>query len=447
MKKPLFIILSLAAALAAGSGSFFDRAETMQRVASGLALRHGLAEAGLRDKLVAFVYESGGWMAADLLRAFGTSAPVFLSLLLASALVSRLPWNWGRWGRRLLPVVAVGVFAWGVWNGFTVWRSGIRDPRLLAASALLGKASQIEGRVFFNPNALFLAPLFAPEKIEPNCSLQSAARLLATPPEWRAEDRKLPFAAVVLVGQPSQSTPLLEMLQSAPGWRLAEIDNHGVLFLRGGRGTEEPTPESAQTLFTKPPDRALYLAQSALIQQGLRRSESAEKLMRQALEIDPVNPSVLLCAGSLASLEGRWSDAREAAGKALQLMPSSVQASYLLALSLFESGAVSKAATRIYSLAERQPEDSQILRLQARIARADNDPATEVAALEKLLALAQKRSHPVGNLHVLLGQAWAKRGFPDQALQNYQSALDANPPDDLKNQIKEAMAKIRQRSR
>jgi len=60
VNKLVFLALSLVAALAAGSGSFFDRAETMQRAASGFAARHGLLEAGLRDKLVALAYETGG---------------------------------------------------------------------------------------------------------------------------------------------------------------------------------------------------------------------------------------------------------------------------------------------------------------------------------------------------------------------------------------------------
>ncbi len=447
MKKPFFLALCLAAALAAGSGSFFDRAETMRRAAVGFAARHGLAEAGLRDRFVALAYEFGGWTSADALRALGTAAPVFLSLLLAAALVLRLPWPWERWGRRLLPVVAAGVFLWGVWNGFSVWRHEIRDPRLLAPVGLLEKASQIEGRVFFNPGALFLAPLFAPEKLEPGSGMESAARLCVSTAEWRAEDRKSPFSGVVLAGRPSQSAPLLEMLLAAPGWRLASIDNQGVLFLRGGKGTDEPTPEAAQALFQDPSARAVYLAQAALILRALQRDESAEKLMQKALDLDTRNPQVLLCAASLASEKGLWSEAREAAGKVLELRPSSAPASYLLALSLFESGALSKAAAKIHRLADRHPDDSQILRLQARIARADNDPSTEVASLEKLLALAKKGGQPVGTLHILLAQAWAKRGFPDQALENYQAALEAKPPPDLKNQIEEAMGTIRQRSR
>ena len=314
MKKPFFLVLCLAAALAAGSGSFFDRAETMRRAAVGFAARHGLAEAGLRDRFVALAYEFGGWTAADALRGLGSAAPVFLSLLLAAALVLRLPWQSERWGRRLLPVVAAGVFLWGVWNGFSVWRHEIRDPRLLAPVGLLEKASQIEGRIFFNPGALFLAPLFAPGKLEPGSGMESAAHLCVSTAEWRAEDRKSPFSGVVLAGRPSQSAPLLEMLLAAPGWRLASIDNQGVLFLRGGKGTDEPTPEAAQALFQDPSARAVYLAQAALILRALQRDESAEKLMQKALELDTRNPQVLLCAASLASEKGLWSEAREAAG-------------------------------------------------------------------------------------------------------------------------------------
>ena len=447
MKKFVFIALCLAAALAAGLGSFFDRAETMQSAASGFAARHGLVEAGLRDKLEALAYQLGGWTAADALRGLGTAVPVFLLLLLASTLVLRLPWNLVRRGRRLLPLLALGVFAWGVWNGFSVWRHGIIDPRLLLPSELLGKASKIHGRVFFSPNALFLAPLFAPEKNEPNSSLTESARLSAFPAEWRSEDRKSPFSAVVLSGQLSPSNLLMEMLSTSPGWRLAAVDNHGVLFVRGGSGTEEPTPESAEILFPNPADRAVYLAQSALILKSVRHSESAGKLMSHAIELNPENPHVLLCSASLASGEGRWSVARDSAKKVLKLMPRSATASYLLALAMFESGAVSKSSSEIASLAARHPNDSQILRLQARIASAGNDHATEVEALEKLLTLSLKRKLPSGNLHLLLGQAWAKHGFPDQALEHYQAALKENPPPELKTRIEESMAVIRKKTR
>jgi hypothetical protein len=85
--------------------------------------------------------------------------------------------------------------------------------------------------------------------------------------------------------------------------------------------------------------------------------------------------------------------------------------------------------------------------LQARIAAQNNDPATEIAALEKLVSLAKRRGQPAGDFHALLGQAWARRGFPDQAMANYQAALDANPPADVRKQIEESMEVIRRRTR
>jgi len=236
------------------------------------------------------------------------------------------------------------------------------------------------------------------------------------------------------------------MITALPGWRLAAADNQGVLFARSGSGTEEPTVEAALTLFSNPPDQAVYLAQSALTLQAAQRSESAEKLMSHALELEPNNPHVLLLSASLACTKGRWSVARDAAKKVLHHTPSSAPASYIHTLAMFESGAVSKASSEISSLAARHPNDAQILRLQARIASADNDPATEVAALEKLLSLTKKQNQSTENLQVLLGQAWAKQGFPEQALENYQAALNGNPPPEVKKQILDVMATIRQRT-
>ena len=67
-----------------------------------------------------------------------------------------------------------------------------------------------------------------------------------------------------------------------------------------------------------------------------------------------------------------------------------------------------------------------MLWLQARISREANDPTTEIAALEKLLTLAQKQKEEPTIIHIHLAQAWAKRGFATQSLENYDSALKGN---------------------
>jgi tetratricopeptide (TPR) repeat protein len=232
------------------------------------------------------------------------------------------------------------------------------------------------------------------------------------------------------------------MLRTLPGWSLALADNHGFLFVRGNA-----TLETASAEFENPHDRAIYLAQAAIIQQSAGNPEIARPLLLDALKTDPKNPHVLVRSALFAAQEGRWRDTRDEAEAALALDPSLIQADHLLALALFKSGAISKAAARIEALAAKLPQDPTILSLQARIARENNDPATEIEALEKLLQLAKFQDSPTGQIHALLGQTWARRGFPDQALTHLQSALDSAPPPDQRESLQENIDLIRQRTR
>ncbi|MFM8364152.1 MAG: tetratricopeptide repeat protein [Verrucomicrobiota bacterium] len=447
MKKTLPILLaSLAAALAAASGAFMDRAETLQRIATGMAAGHGFLDAGMFDSLRALAWERGGWNTADLVSGLATAAPVFLFLSLSVILSARLPGRFQRPVRWIWVAGAVSVFCWGLWNGWKTRADTIREPRLLAPVDLLEKTQQLDGRIFFNPSALFVAPLFAPSKIEPGLTLEQSARLQASLADWRAEDRKNPFTGIVFAGGDVRSTPFLEMVRLMPGWSLAAADNHGLLFVRQPAATEFASPELAKQKFDSLDDQAVYLSQAAMVQQAIGRPEQARQLIRKALELSESNP-VLVHAAQLAASEGRWPDVLETARRVLKKNPRSIQARYLEALALFESGAISKAAEKSNRLAGSRSDDSAILGLQARVAARNNDPATEIAALEKLLALAKRRGHPVGDFHALLGQAWARRGFPDQALSNYQAALDANPSAEARQQIEESMKVIRERTR
>ncbi len=447
VKKALPIVLvCLAAALAASIGPFLDREETLRRVASGMAANAGLLESGAMETLCAFAWKRGGWGAADLVSASETAAPVFLLLVLAAFLVTRLPEKFQRSARWIWIAAAVSVFCWGLWNGWKTWPDAIREPRLLAPVDLLEKTRQLEGRIFFNPSALLLAPLFAPSKIESGSTLEQSARLHASLADWRAEDLKNPFSGIVFAGGDVRPSPFLEMIRSMPGWSLAVADNQGLLFVREQTAPEFASLDSAKHKFATPEHQALYLSQAAMVQQAIGLPEKARQLLGGALEVSETN-QVLVHAAQFAASEGRWADVLETAGSVLKKNPRSIQARYLEALALFESGAISKAAEKSNALAGSRPDDSAILGLQARVAARNNDPATEISALEKLLALAKRRGQPTGNFHALLGQAWARRGFPDQALANYQAALDTNPPEDVRQQIEESMKVIRERTR
>jgi hypothetical protein len=322
----------------------------------------------------------------------------------------------------------------------------IREPRLIAPVELLEKADELEGRIFFTPSALFLAPLFAPEKIEPGWTLARSMRLQTSLTDWRAEDRKNPFAGIVIVGGDVRPSPFLEMVRAMPGWNLAATDNHGLLFVRKTTAMELASPEAAKQKFASPENQAIYLSQAAMVHQAIEKPKKARDLIGEAMELSDSN-QVRVRAAQFAASEGRWSDVLETLSPVLKKNRWSIQARYLEALAFFETGAISKAAEKSNALAESCPQDSAILSLQARVAAQNNDPATEILALEKLLALAKCGGQPSGDFHALLGQAWARRGFPDQALANYQAALDANPAEEVRAKIEESMKVIRERTR
>jgi predicted pyridoxine 5'-phosphate oxidase superfamily flavin-nucleotide-binding protein len=87
-----------------------------------------------------------------------------------------------------------------------------------------------------------------------------------------------------------------------------------------------------------------------------------------------------------------------------------------------------------------------VLWLVARISRESNDPTAEIAALEKLLALATNQSEEPTLIHIHLAQAWAKRGFASQALENYKAALKGNLTAKQRAELENAMNTIESRA-
>jgi tetratricopeptide (TPR) repeat protein len=445
---PLHLAAGLLAAAATALPCFFSRSETVQLVVSGFAAKADLALASWSTGAMALLYRLGGWWLADTGRALLAGFPVFLAFAVAAFLLSRLPAKFCRLAGWLIPMSAGVLVVLGVMNAISASRTDVRDLRLILPVRLLDQVSGIEGRVFFNANAVFPAALFAPEKLVDGSDLASIKKLEHSPVEWRAEDRREGFRAAVLTGSLAESRPLLESLSASPGWGIAMIDNHGLLFQRGAasRTSSEPSPEEAKRLFSKPQDQALYLAQSALVYQAIGRGVQSRSLMGQALQLAPDAPLVLVKTATLAANEGRWSDVRELAEKILKDDPASVQARYFLARSLLETGSIDMAAAQSKILLSQRPSDPGVLWLCARVSRESNDPAAEIETLQVLMRLAKNQKESPHMLHIYLGQAWAKQGFPAQALENYEAALKGDLSPEQRRHIEESIRLIELRT-
>jgi tetratricopeptide (TPR) repeat protein len=178
----------------------------------------------------------------------------------------------------------------------------------------------------------------------------------------------------------------------------------------------------------------------------LGKKSQSRDLMERARQGAPSDPAVLIRSATLAAALSQWQSAKNDAMAALRADASSLQARYLLALALLETGNLSAAENEAAKLSAQNSNDPSVLWLVARISREANDPSTEIAALDQLLTLAKKHNEAPTVIHIHLAQAWAKRGFAPQALENYEAALKGNLTAKQRSEVKNAMETIQSRA-
>lgn len=415
--------------------------QTIESIGRGVIASLGIEQNSWNDRLVASGFHMGGWIDAEFTRAVLVFIPAFAALCFLFFIAAQLRSRIGFWVRWAIWVIWLGVTIFSIGRSWIQYQQ-IRNLRLLAPVALLEAAQKVGGRVFYNPSAVWSVATFAPQLLDKALSQRQRAELVQLPVLWRKEDRAKPWTAVVLASYLSEARPLIEYLLVSPDWYLASADNQGLLFLRGtGQDFSPPPPEKAPP-FALPEERAVFLAQAALSFEAVDLKTDARAYMDEALEIAPENFEVLVRAASLASSHGRWARARSLTERALRVNSGSTQAEYLYAVSLLETGALDKAFALADRLARSHPRDSTILLLHARIAHAVHDYSAEIDSLQKLLAIAAANHISPVRIHVYLGQAWAQKGFANQALEHYRAALQGQLTPNEERDIREAISTI-----
>ncbi len=412
------LLASLIAGVFSALPALFQRAETIRAVGAGTISE----SASWRDRLASLAFQLGGWGLVDAAGLVLGIIPWLVVFLLLFQGAARLGGITRKFALSLVWMVCLFVSATGIWKTVSSARYRILDMRLLAPVALVESAKKQQDRVFVNVSARPSVAACENRLIDRSLSEEQVAELSASPQKWRAEDRGRPFSAVLLGGTISEAKPLLQHLLESPDWYLARVDNQGLLFLRG------ESPDLAATAvpeFSGPRERAIYLAQYALQLEAAGFQSLAASSMEEALNLGRKDYDVLYRASSLAAAQNRWESARKLAASAAAVRPGAYEAAYLLACSQLETGAFDKAFEGASKLRRKNPKDPNSLILYARTARAAHDFSEETAALEQLLNLAQQSRANTARIYIYLAQSWAQRGFPDQALTNYQAALAA----------------------
>ncbi len=374
------------------------------------------------DALVAWTAGGFGWTAAGIVRSFMASWPWIVVVFAGLAGLRFVPLPWRRFAAAGVGIVLLVACALGIHRGYQAWSQRWTDLRLAAPKGLLAALGEQSKHVFLNPSARSPVAALDHGLLAGGPSPEEAAALIRSPAQWRAADREHPFSAVLLVGRLSEAAPLIAHLSESPDWYLAAIDNQGLLFLRGDKPDQLGLPDPQ---FASERERAISLSQAALSLDAVGAKIQAARCIDKALGIAGGDYDVLYRSATLAAAQSRWERAKKLAAKALEKRPHGFEASYLLAWSLLETRDFDKAFQITSSLAKAHPRDIQVLILQARAARAAKDFRSETRSLESLLPLVKDDAAATARIHIYLGQSWAQRGFPTQALENFRRALES----------------------
>lgn len=302
-----------------------------------------------------------------------------------------------------------------------------------------------EGPVYINPAGLALARFSGP--LPSRGEQPGAANLGREHSLWRAQDRRVRYRAVWLLGDKSDYAPLARHLGESADWRLAAADATGVLFVRGPREQEfatEPAKDRARAM-TGAANRSGFLADTALACLAAQAVPEAGELSDMAVRRADRSSRVAAARARVLVSLGQPRQALAESERALDLEPLSADAWQVRAEALLHAGLGDEAYAAGRRAMELAPGDAGALWLAARCANAARAFQSESAILEQLVALSEARGADAGFYQLYLGQSYARQGLSRPALRALEKAaaapgLSAGQRSELEREIEDLRA-------
>jgi len=406
--------------------------------------------------LVVRANERGGLQLANWVRNFFPVFFAWLTLLgiwLTAILLSFWRPSWRRKMQMLLTVFFGLLCIWGIWNLFRPlppgpMDAGLRLPAVLHELILAVEETAGEDTtVWASPSALRHLSVLDPGL--PVDRSEAALRAAIQPSLWREMDRKKRYGAVLFYGPAAEYQPLLLHLLESPDWQLESVLGYGVIFARGPSDLAAPLPvvRDSGRQFGYPRDRAIYLARMASQLAMLEQYGPARRFFRRALEVAPERPDIRALHANFLAQRQQWAEAAAEARGILKDFPSyipALQALIQAEIALGETESAWRAARRLRRL---QPDDLFSIFLFAKAANSAGVLWAEAEALERLILLADRQGLPTAPYRIFLGQAFARQGYGQMALKQFEQALASGflPPGQVE-QVEELMETIREQT-
>ncbi len=267
----------------------------------------------------------------------------------------------------------------------------------------------------------FGLPVPLPEEIAVQCDAT-----LQSPADWRALDRKWHFGALLLAGDPAGFRPLLDHLRNSPDWKLTRLDPTSFVF--------ERSPARAWTPADVAKVLAVFQTHSLGEQKSARTStahrlvylgemEEAQKLLKEALQMDAKYKEAWTELAQLHGMQHHWQEALVTAERALEFDGRYRPAQKVQAHAYYALGQYGKALEVTRVLYEAAPADAPTLMLHAKVAHAAHVYMEEIEILQRMISLLQGYSQPVGAWQIYLGQAYSATGNTFMAADQFKIAL------------------------
>lgn len=343
--------------------------------------------------------------------------------------------------------MVAGSIALAVWPGVAAvprWYNLAMNSAVVQPT-LTRLALPQEGEIYINPAGLPVARFGGQPPV--GAGNGGAGQALGREPGlWRAEDRRMRFRAVWLLGDKSDYAPLARHLGGSADWQLAAVDATGLLFERrpkSGVFATEPAQQLARTM-TGGANRSGFLSASALACLAAGSiTESGELSATAVRRSDQSSVAAATRALVLISL-GQVRDALEESLRAVRLDPSSAEAWRVRTEALLHGGLADDAYAAGQQAVRFAPGEAGTLWLAARAANAARAFQSESEILERLISLTEGRRGDAGFYHFYLGQSYAKQGLRRPALWAFENAAKApGLTDDQRRQIHEEMDLIK----
>ena len=349
----------------------------------------------------------------------------------------------------LAGVLLVAVAGW-------FWRAHFRRANPLLETPVLVLEGLQAKALYFNSGArpwlLARRPdlLTAEDHDDGSARTRAFAQAVLVPRFFRQLDRRERFDALLFIGDPSQSRPLLEHLAETKDWALSYVDHFGMVFRRDGARAwkmEDLDPVRARFAGATAEERATFLAQTAVKLVAVREFEAGKQLLDEAVLLDARLPEAWNGLAVYHMHRGEYREAFDAAERALALDKAHLPALATKTQLLFATKHFSEAYELSKQLIERLPDDPNLLFYHAKIAHEAHAYQAEIAVLEKLIARAEADARPVSGYQMYLAQAYAAKSDGPRAIDAFMRVLnDPELPQEQRDFARENIARIKKRT-